>query len=137
MHNRRTLVANFLRAGALIAFALGIGSSAGLVSTAAPVDPEELRNVNPKIRKWFEEMKSPQGKLCCSYADGHRTEYDMRENQYWIPINEVWTPVPPDVVILDQGNPFMEAVAWYNPILENGKPTGQHKILCFVPGGGS
>ena len=137
MHNRRTSIAAFICTSAALAIALGIGICAVFVSTTAAMDPAEMRNVNPKVRKWFEEMKSPQGKLCCSYADGHRTEYDMKENQYWIPINEVWTPVPPDVVIHDQGNPFMEAVAWYNPVLENGKPTGQHKILCFVPGGGS
>ena len=101
------------------------------------MDREELRNVPPQIRHWFESMKSPTGKLCCSYADGHRTEYDMRENSYWVPINQIWTPIPPEVVIYDKGNPFSEAVVWYNTILVNGQPTGEHKILCFVPGGGS
>ena len=137
MHNRRLFTASFLRVRSAIAIALGVGICAVTVSMTVAMDPEELRNVNPKVRKWFEEMRSPQGKLCCSYADGHRTEYDMRENQYWIPINSVWMPVPPGVVILDQGNPFMEAVAWHNPIFENGVATGKHKILCFVPGGGS
>ncbi len=31
------------------------------------------------IRAWFENMRSPNGIMCCSYADGHRTGYDMRE----------------------------------------------------------
>lgn len=101
------------------------------------MEREELRNVPPHIRKWFESQRSPAGKPCCSYADGHRTEYDMKENRYWVPINQVWTPVPPEVVIYDQGNPFAEAVVWYNPVIQNGQPTGDHDIICFVPGGGS
>jgi len=112
-------------------------AAAFLASKVGAMDRDELRNVPPQIRQWFESMKSPSGKLCCSYADGHRTEYDMRNNNYWVPINQVWTPVPPEVVIYDKGNPFSEAVVWYNPIYENGQPTGEHKILCFVPGGGS
>jgi hypothetical protein len=28
--------------------------------------------------------------LCCSYADGHRTGYDMRQDQYWVPIEGEW-----------------------------------------------
>jgi hypothetical protein len=120
-----------------VAIALGIVSSAVLMSRAVAMDREELRNVNPLIRKWFEQMRSPQGKPCCSYADGFRTEYDMKENHYWIPIDKVWHPVPPEVVIYDQGNPFAEAVVWYNPILVNGQPSGNYDILCFVPGGGS
>ena len=117
--------------------AILVALAAALAGKVVAMDREELRNVPPQVRNWFESMRSPTGKLCCSYADGHRTEYDMRENSYWVPINQVWTPIPPEVVIHDQGNPFSEAVVWYNPIVENGQPTGQHKILCFVPGGGS
>jgi hypothetical protein len=126
-------IVTFTLAGAAIAIAL----AAALVGGAWAMDREELRNVPPQIRHWFESMKSPSGKLCCSYADGHRTEYDMRENNYWVPINQIWTPVPPEVVIYDKGNPFSEAVVWYNPVIENGQHTGRHDILCFVPGGGS
>ena len=117
--------------------AIAVSLAAVMAGKVVAMDREELRNVPPQIRNWFESMKSPTGKLCCSYADGHRTEYDMRENSYWVPINQVWTPIPPEVVIYDKGNPFSEAVVWYNPILVNGQPTGEHKILCFVPGGGS
>lgn len=123
----------FVFTGVAIAVSLAAASAGKVVA----MDRDELRNVPPQIRNWFESMKSPTGKLCCSYADGHRTEYDMRENNYWVPINQVWTPIPPEVVIYDQGNPFSEAVVWYNPVLVNGQPTGEHKILCFVPGGGS
>jgi hypothetical protein len=57
---------------------------------------------------------SPAGKPCCSYADGHRTEFEIRNNEYWVPINEVWTPVPREAVLIDKGNPFAEAVVWYS-----------------------
>jgi hypothetical protein len=39
-------------------------------------------------------MRSPKGILCCSYADGHRTGYDIRQGQYWVPIEGEWYPVP-------------------------------------------
>lgn len=120
-----------------IGVAIAVALAAALAGKVVAMDREELRNVPPQIRMWFESMKSPTGKLCCSYADGHRTEYDMRENNYWVPIDQVWTPIPPEVVIYDKGNPFSEAVVWYNPVLVNGQPTGENKILCFVPGGGS
>ena len=81
--------------------AIVVALAAVLAGKVVAMDREELRNVPPQIRNWFESMKSPTGKLCCSYADGHRTEYDMRENYYWVPINQVWTPIPPEVVIYD------------------------------------
>jgi len=118
------------------AAAAGVAALA-LLDRAGAMDREELKDVAPHIRQWFESMKSPSGKPCCSYADGHRTEYETRENMYWVPINQVWTPVPPEVVIFDQGNPFAEAVVWYSPVIEGGKFTGRQKIICFVPGAGS
>lgn len=116
---------------------LAVILAAVMVGAAMAMDRDELRNVPPHIRQWFESMRSPIGKPCCSYADGHRTEYDMRENKYWVPINQVWMPVPPDAVINDKGNPFAEAVVWYNPVYIDGQPTGGYDIICFVPGGGS
>ena len=101
------------------------------------MDRSELKDVPPSIRQWFESMMSPSGKPCCSYADGHRTEYEIRENTYWVPINSVWTPVPPEAVIEDKGNPFAEAVVWYSPVIVDRKWTGQQKIICFVPGSGA
>jgi hypothetical protein len=37
-------------------------------------------------QKWFEHLRSPAGLPCCSYADGHRTGYETRQDQYWVPI---------------------------------------------------
>ena len=101
------------------------------------MDRSELKDVPPSIRQWFESMMSPSGKPCCSYADGHRTEYEIRENTYWVPIGSVWMPVPPEAVIEDKGNPFAEAVVWYSPVIVDRKWTGQQKIICFVPGSGA
>jgi hypothetical protein len=61
-------------------------------------------------------------------------EPNMKLTTYWVPIDAVWTPVPPEAVISDKGNPFAEGVVWYSPIIENGMWTGQQKIICFVPG---
>ena len=104
---------------------------------ASAMDRPELKDVPPAIRDWFESMVSPSGKPCCSYADGHRTEFEIRDNEYWVPIKEVWTPVPPEAVLIDKGNPFAEAVVWYSPLIENKKWSGRYKIICFVPGSGA
>jgi len=100
---------------------------------ALAMDREEFKNVPPHIRQWFENMRSPGGTPCCSYADGHRTEYETRGNQYWVPIHGTWHPVPSETVILDKSNPIGEAVVWYAPLIERGKWTGKWKIICFVP----
>ena len=104
---------------------------------ASAMDRPELKDVPPAIREWFESMVSPSGKPCCYYADGHRTEFEIRGNEYWVPIKEVWTPVPPEAVLIDKANPFAEAVVWYSPLIENKKWSGRYKIICFVPGSGA
>jgi hypothetical protein len=68
-------------------------------ATAAAMDRGQFNNVPPAIREWFEKMRSPNGISCCSYADGHRTGYDIRQGQYWVPIEGEWYPVPPEAVI--------------------------------------
>ena len=115
-------------------FALTVVTALSLIGHAGAMDRAELKDVSPSVRQWFESMVSPSGKACCSYADGHRTEYEIRENAYWVLIDSVWTAVPPEAVIMDKGNPFPEAVVWYSPVIEDGKWTGRQKIICFVPG---
>jgi hypothetical protein len=97
------------------------------------MDREEFKNVPPHIRQWFEQARSPEGTPCCSYADGHRTQYETRGDQYWVPISGEWQAVPPEAVIRDQGNPIGEAVVWYAPVIRRGKWDGTWKIICFVP----
>ena len=107
-------------------------------ATAAAMDRGQFNNVPHAIREWFENMRSPKGILCCSYADGHRTGYDIRQGQYWVPIEGDWYPVPPEAVIKIE-NPIGEAIVWYlerGAVEENLPPRNeQHRIICFVPSG--
>ena len=104
-------------------------------ATATAMDRGQFKNAPPEIREWFENMRSPKGTLCCSYADGHRTGYDIRQGQYWVPIDGQWYPVPPEAVIKTE-NPIGEAIVWYS---QNGAEAGDlprnewYRIICFVP----
>lgn len=109
-------------------------------TAAAAMERKEFEGVRPEVRQWFEGMRSPQGKVCCSYVDGHRTGYDIRQGQYWVPIKGNWYPVPPDVVI-KAANPVGEAIVWYLPNFvpgfENIYSGVKFEILCFVPSDGA
>jgi hypothetical protein len=94
-------------------------------------DNGQFGNVPPEIRAWFKSVKSHAGVPCCDIADGHRTDYDMREGQYWVPINDQWIRVPAEAVVDDAGNPTGDAVVWYTEFNSN------VYIRCFVPGGGA
>lgn len=102
-----------------------------LCTPALAHDNGQFKDVPPAIREWFKSVKSQMGIPCCDIADGHRTEYDMRENKYWVPINGQWVEVPPDAVLKDVGNPVGDAVVWYSIFNDS------VIIRCFVPGGGA
>jgi hypothetical protein len=105
---------------------------APVLSTAVLAhDNGQFGNVPPEIRAWFKSVKSHAGVPCCDIADGHRTDYDMRESKYWVPINGEWMMVPPEAVVEDSGNPTGDAVVWYS------ESNGSVYIRCFVPGGGA
>ena len=129
MHSLRSAT---LRISPLIATLMFCAVSA----TAPAMDRGQFKNVPPEIREWFENMRSPKGIMCCSYADGHRTGYDIRQGQYWVPIDGDWYPVPPEAVIKTE-NPVGEAIVWYllqSP--DSGLPHSElYKIICFVPSG--
>ena len=104
---------------------------------AAAMDRGQFKDVPPEIRWWFENMRSPKGISCCSYADGHRTGYDIRQGQYWVPIEGEWYPVPPEAVIKTE-NPVVEAIVWYMSRITPGNdlPRSEwYSIICFVPSG--
>jgi hypothetical protein len=104
-------------------------------TAAAAMDRGQFKNVPPEIREWFENMRSPNGISCCSYADGHRTGYDIRQGQYWVPIEGEWYPVPPEAVIKTE-NPVGEAIVWYQGAPERDLPRRDwYRIICFVPSG--
>lgn len=97
------------------------------VSGAHAVDRGQFSDVPDDIRAWFKSVVSPNGVPCCDISDGHRTEYDVRNGAYWVPIEGVWTEVPTHAVIRDRGNPVGEAVVWYV------HHRGAIIISCFVP----
>jgi hypothetical protein len=111
---------------------LRVGLAAVAIATPALAhDNGQFANVSPSVRAWFKSVKSQHGVPCCDIADGHRTDYDMRNNQYWVPINGNWMAVPPDAVLSDAGNPVGDAVVWYSIY-------GDHVVIrCFVPGSGA
>jgi hypothetical protein len=94
-------------------------------------DNGQFSSVSDSVRAWFKSVKSQHGVPCCDIADGHRTDYDMRKDQYWVPINGNWMPVPADAVLDAVGNPVGDAVVWYSIY-------GDHVVIrCFVPGSGA
>jgi hypothetical protein len=113
-----------------------------LVAPALSFDNGQYQNVDPKIRSWFESIKSPNGGPCCSIADGHPTDYEHRADGYWIPTPELpashenWMKVPPESIVYSKENPVGMAVVWYVPYRNappNG-PTVQWYIRCFIAG---
>jgi hypothetical protein len=102
-----------------------------MASGAHATDQGQFENVPDNLRSWFKSVKSPKGVPCCDISDGHRTDYDMRDGAYWVPIEGQWMQVPDGAVILDAGNPVGEAIVWYV------HHRGSIVISCFVPGGGA
>ena len=117
-------------AGPLIASLMFCAVSA---TAATAMDRGQFAKVPLEVREWFEHLQSPNGVPCCSYADGHRTGYDIRQGQYWVPIEGEWYPVPPEVVIKTE-NPIGEAIVWYQGAPEGDLPRRDwYRIICFVP----
>jgi hypothetical protein len=120
----------FRAAAKSIVFRAGLAVLA-VCTPALAHDNGQFSNVSPSVRAWFKSVKSQHGVPCCDIADGHRTDYDMRKNQYWVPINGTWMPVPDEAVLNNVGNPVGDAIVWYSIY-------GSHVVIrCFVPGGGA
>ena len=100
---------------------------AALTTTARAVDRGQFDDVPDDVRAWFKSVISPSGVPCCDISDGHRTAYETREGNYWVPIEGAWMQVPTQAVIRDRGNPVGEAVVWYV------HHRGRIVISCFVP----
>ena len=90
------------------------------------VDRGQFADVPEHIRKWFKDARSPAGVPCCDVSDGHRTDYDVRGGNYWVPIEGTWWLVPEKAIIRTGG-----AVVWYVTL------RGNIEITCFVPADGS
>ena len=136
---------HLLRVYSLSASALGSRKSRPLIAAlvfcavsataAIAMDRGQFANVPPEVREWFEHLRSPNGVPCCSYADGHHTGYDMRQGQYWVPIEGEWYPIPPEAVI-KTANPVGEAIVWYVSTYGENLADPKYKVLCFIPSDG-
>src|SRR5262249_12056904 len=65
-----------------------------LAGAAYAFDNGQYDHVPPDIRAWFKSVIAPNGVPCCDISDGHRTEYDVRQGAYWVPIEGTWMQVP-------------------------------------------
>jgi hypothetical protein len=65
------------------------------------------------VRAWFRNVLAPNGLPCCDISDGHRTDYDVRNGAYWVPIEGKWMEVPDRAVIHGTRNPVGQGVVWY------------------------
>jgi len=115
----------------IIVRGLLIAALSSLPYAAAAFDNGQYNNVPDNVRSWFKSVRSPHGVPCCDIADGHRTDYDVRSDGYWVPIEGKWQHVPPESIVYSAGNPVGEAVVWY---VQQG--SNSYYIRCFVPGGG-
>jgi hypothetical protein len=110
------------------------------VTAALARDNGQYADVPDHIRKWFNEQRSPEnGRPCCSIADGHETQEQIRDGQYWVLIEGKWYPVPPSRIIHNKGNPVGRPVVWYQNFSssdDDGPAVPEINILCFVPGAG-
>ena len=87
---------------------------------------DDGRYAQSPLKGWFDQLKSKKG-LCCSLADGRRTEYDIRDGSYWVPVDSVMTRVP-DGAVITEPNKAGQAMLWL---------TFDKEIRCFIPGSGA
>jgi hypothetical protein len=105
-----------------------------LPAAAVAMDGGKFANEPDEIRGWFKNAKAPNGGACCDQADGHRTEYEIRENHYWVLIDGAWVVVPAQAVIHNEPNPVGEAVVWYkwSTLGSTEHPRREAIINCFA-----
>ena len=82
-----------------LALCVWLAATTALTSAAFAFDNGQYDNVPPDIRAWFKSVMAPNGVPCCDISDGHRTEYDVRNGTYWVPIEGQWMAVPERAVI--------------------------------------
>lgn len=126
-YTRMGIIGFWLLLLAWVAFGLFL-----LVTTprAHATDSGQYANTPDHIRAWFKSVRSKSGIPCCDTSDGHLTDYETRGDDYFVPINGTWLPVPKEAVVTNYGNPMGQAVVWYSDM------GGTVFIRCFVPGGG-
>jgi hypothetical protein len=85
------------------------------------------------LKAWFDKLRSDKG-LCCSFAAGKSiadVDWGAHEDHYWVILDGMRYPVPPEAVVTDP-NKFGPAVVW--PYQDT---DGKTQIRCFLPGAGA
>jgi hypothetical protein len=102
------------------------------LSRTSARDNGQWQNVDPKVRQWFREQKSPKtGAICCNESDGTYAEEEIRDGHYWTRFeqsNGNWILVPDEVVIHDTNRNGAPVVWWFYE-------SGSLRIRCYAPGG--
>src|SRR5215471_14751659 len=76
-----------------------LAATSAFASAALAFDNGQYNDVSPDIRAWFRNILAPNGVPCCDISDGHRTDYDVRNGAYWVPIEGEWMLVPERAII--------------------------------------
>jgi hypothetical protein len=125
-----------------------------LAPTAGPgyareLYPGQYAQVDPAIRQWFRDQKSPKtGISCCTEADGTYAEEDISDGHYrtrfmWRfcfakechDLDSGWMDVPDDVVIHDP-NRHGAPVVWWDRASGTDQASAKVRIRCYAPGSG-
>jgi hypothetical protein len=91
---------------------------------------DDGRYAQSELKTWFDGLESQKGN-CCSMADGQATEFEIRGNHYYAPINGVMREVP-DEAVIHGPNLVGVAMKWIMIGSE-----GEKEFRCFLPGPGS
>lgn len=113
----RLLLAAFVAAGSTGAHARDYG---------------QYSNVPNHLRNWFKSLYNRRtGVHCCNDTDCARTEARTVDGKWQAkaPDGSSWIAVPPESVVVDQGNPTGEPILCGVP--DEGSGGAE---LCFVPG---
>ena len=103
----------------------------GLISLAQARD--DGRYAQSPLKNWFNSLKNQTGVPCCDTADGRRiddADVEMKPDGYYVRVDGVWYPVPPDAVI-NVPNRAGVPIVW--PFVDQ---KGKMQIRCFIPGAG-
>ncbi|WP_409187609.1 hypothetical protein [Bradyrhizobium sp. RDM4] len=100
-------------------------------NSAIARDPEgKYAQADPDVRRWFEQLKSEGGEVCCALSDGNTlrdTDWRSQQGHFQVFLDNEWIDVP-DVTVVKVPNRFGRTVVW--PYYEDGRPT----VRCFMPG---
>ena len=105
----------------------------GLTLVVSARDYGQYEDVPQHIRDWFKALKSPRyGNSCCDESDCARTEARTHGDQWEARAPDgSWVVIPPDRIVLDQGNPTGEPI-----LCASDSGEARWRVLCFVPGPG-